>query len=178
MIEALISSKTRIKLLLKFFLNSSTTAYLRGLESEFGESTNAIRLELNSLEKAGMLVSELSGNKKIFRANIQHPLFREVNTILMKYLGLDQIIENVVKRLGEVEKVFLTGDFARGLDSPIIDLIFVGNIDRHYLIQLIEKVETLVKRRIRFIIYSREEYPEVIKSHSEVEPLLLWSELD
>jgi len=178
MIEALISSKTRIKLLLKFFLNSSTTAYLRGLESEFGESTNAIRLELNSLEKAGMLVSELSGNKKIFRANIQHPLFREVHTILMKYLGLDQIIENVVKRLGEVEKVCLTGDFARGLDSPIIDLIFVGNIDRHYLIQLIEKVETLVKRRIRFIIYSREEYPEVIKSHSEVEPLLLWSELD
>jgi len=178
MIEALISSKTRIKLLLKFFLNSSTTAYLRGLESEFGESTNAIRLELNSLEKAGMLVSELSGNKKIFRANIQHPLFREVNTILMKYLGLDQIIENVVKRLGEVEKVFLTGDFARGLDSPIIDLIFVGNIDRHYLIQLIEKVETLVKRRIRFIIYSRAEYPEAIKSHSEVEPLLLWSELD
>ncbi len=178
MIEALISSKTRIKLLLKFFLNSSTTAYLRGLESEFGESTNAIRLELNNLEKAGMLVSELSGNKKIFRANTQHPLFREVHTILMKYLGLDQIIENVVKRLGEVEKVFLTGDFARGLDSPIIDLIFIGNVDRHYLIQLIEKVETLVSRRIRFIIYSSTEYPSVIKSYSDVAPLLLWSDLD
>jgi hypothetical protein len=178
MIEALISSKTRIKLLLKFFLNSNTTAYLRGLESEFGESTNAIRLELNNLEQAGMLVSELSGNKKIFRANTQHPLFREVNTILMKYLGLDQIIENVVKRLGEVEKVFLTGDFARGLDSAIIDLIFVGNIDRHYLLQLIEKVETLVKRRIRYIIYTPSEYAGLVKSQQEVEPLLLWSDLD
>lgn len=57
MIEALISSKTRIKLLLKFFLNSSNRAYLRGLEEEFGESTNAIRLELNKLEKAGMVSS-------------------------------------------------------------------------------------------------------------------------
>jgi hypothetical protein len=178
MIEALISSKTRIKLLLKFFLNSNTTSYLRGLESEFGESTNAIRLELNNLEQAGMLVSELIGNKKIFRANTQHPLFREVNTILMKYLGLDQIIENVVKRLGEVEKVFLTGDFARGLDSAIIDLIFVGNIDQHYLLQLIEKVETLVKRRIRYIIYTPSEYAGLVKSLQEVEPLLLWSDLD
>lgn len=178
MIEALISSKTRIKLLLKFFLNSNTTAYLRGLESEFGESTNAIRLELNNLEQAGMLVAEQSGNKKIFRANIQHPLFREVHTILMKYLGLDQIIENVVKRLGEVEKVFLTGDFARGLDSPIIDLIFVGNIDQHYLLQLIEKVETLVKRRIRYIIYTPSEHAGLNKIQSEVEPLLIWSELD
>ena len=67
MIETLISSKTRIKLLMKFFLNSKTTAYLRGLEGEFGESTNAIRLELNKLEKAGMLSSFSKGNKKMWR---------------------------------------------------------------------------------------------------------------
>jgi predicted transcriptional regulator len=72
MIETLISSKTRIKLLLKFFLNSETTSYLRHLESEFGESTNAIRLELNKLEEAGMLNSQFEGNKKIYQANKQH----------------------------------------------------------------------------------------------------------
>ncbi|MFZ4634996.1 MAG: ArsR family transcriptional regulator, partial [Saprospiraceae bacterium] len=57
MIDALISSKTRIKLLLKFFLNSNTTAYLRNLESEFGDSTNAISIELNRREEAGLLLS-------------------------------------------------------------------------------------------------------------------------
>jgi len=62
MIEALISSKTRIKLLLKFFLNSNATSYLRGLESEFGESTNSIRIELNRFEEAGMLTSYNQGN--------------------------------------------------------------------------------------------------------------------
>jgi DNA-binding transcriptional regulator PaaX len=68
MIETLISSKTRVKLLLKFFLNSKNSSYLRGLEAEFGESTNAIRLELNKLEEAGLLSSELNGNKKFFKA--------------------------------------------------------------------------------------------------------------
>ena len=63
MIETLISSKTRIKLLLKFFLNSSNSSYLRGLESEFGESSNSIRLELNKLEKAGLLKSNQEGTK-------------------------------------------------------------------------------------------------------------------
>ena len=69
MIETLISSKTRIKLLLKFFLNSSSRSYLRGLETEFGDSSNAIRLELNRFEKAGMLKTCTEGNKKYFQAN-------------------------------------------------------------------------------------------------------------
>ena len=92
MIDALISSKTRIKLLLKFFLNSHATAYLRSLESEFGESSNGIRLELNRLEKAGLLCSESEGNKKIFRANTTHPLFSEIHNIVMKHIGLDQVV--------------------------------------------------------------------------------------
>ena len=141
MIEALISSKTRIKLLLKFFLNSNTKAYLRGLETEFGESTNAIRVEINRFENAGMLKSELVGNKKIFQANTTHPLFQELHNILLKHVGLDRVIENVIERLGEVDKVFLIGEFSKGSDSDIIDLIFVGNIDKSYLINLIEKTE-------------------------------------
>ena len=136
MIETLISSKTRIKLLLKFFLNSKTKAYLRSLESEFGESSNAIRVELNRLEKAGMLESNLVGNKKMFQANIKHPLFKEVHNIVLKHIGLDRVVENVIERLGQVSRVFVVGDFAKGLDSQVIDLVFIGDIDQKYLIQL------------------------------------------
>ncbi len=76
MINALITSETRIKLLRKFFLNSSTRAHLRGLETEFGESSNAIRIELNRFEEAGLLHSLRDGNKKIYQANATHPLFQ------------------------------------------------------------------------------------------------------
>jgi len=175
MIETLISSRTRIKLLLKFFLNSKTQAYLRSLESEFGESSNAIRVELNRLEKAGMLESHLDGNKKMFQANIKHPLFKEVHNIVLKHIGLDRVVENVIERLGQVSKVFVVGDFAKGLDSQVIDLVFIGNIDQKYLIQLIDKVEELIKRRIRYLIYEEEKFEQMEKDDFPAAHLLLWS---
>ncbi len=175
MIEALISSKTRIKLLLKFFLNSNATSYLRGLESEFGDSTNSIRLELNRFEEAGMLTSFLEGNKKFFRANTKHPLYREVHNILLKYIGFDKIIDEVINRLGQVEEVYVTGEFAKGLDSPIIDLIFIGNINRGYLVHLIGKVEKLISRKVRFITYRMNEVNIIEEMNLKIKPLLLWS---
>jgi DNA-binding transcriptional ArsR family regulator len=175
MIETLISSKTRVKLLLKFFLNSNATAYLRGLEHEFGESSNAIRLELNRFEEAGMLDSRLDGNKKIFQANTKHPLFKEVHNILLKYVGLDRVVEEIVQRLGEVERVFLVGDFSRGLDSNIIDLIFIGNIDKAYLLHLVDKVEKLISRKIRYLIYNETEALAIDWGKYDPKPLLLWS---
>ena len=161
MIEAIISSKTRIKLLLKFFLNSHTTAYLRSLESEFGESTNAIRVELNRLEKAGMLSSRQDGNKKIFQANTKHPLFGEIHNILLKHVGLDRIVENVIERLGHVKMVFVLGDFSKGRDSKVVDLMFIGEIQKEFLIKLIDKAEELVKRKIRYIVYTEKEFADL-----------------
>jgi DNA-binding transcriptional ArsR family regulator len=148
MLETLISSKTRIKLLLKFFLNSKATSYLRGLEAEFGDSSNAIRVELNRFEKAGMLTSYLEGNKKYFRANVKHPLYQETHNILLKYIGFDQIIDNVIERLGDVSEVYVTGAFAQGLDDEIIELVFIGHIKQDYLLELVTKAEKLIKRKI------------------------------
>jgi hypothetical protein len=175
MIDALISSKTRIKLLLKFFLNSNTRAYLRSLEGEFGESSNAIRIELNRLEKAGLLLSSSNGNKKMFQANTSHPLYDEIHSIILKHIGLDRVIDDVVKRLGDVRQVYLGGDFCRGLDSPIVDLILVGDCDRAYLLHLIEKAEKLIKRKIRYLIYDSTEANEFNVKHHTPEPLLLWT---
>jgi hypothetical protein len=174
MIETLISSKTRIKLLMKFFLNSNTVSYLRGLESEFGESSNAIRVELNRLEQANMLRSYTEGNKKYFQANSQHPLFGEIHNILRKHIGIDAIIENIVDRLGDVQEVYLHGDFAEGRDSAIIDLILIGKIDTAYFIQLIAKTERLINRKIRYLIYSAEEAKSGLSDHTDPSPLLLW----
>jgi len=175
-LETLITSKTRIKLLLKFFLNSNSSSYLRNLESEFGESSNAIRLELNKFEEAGLLYSELDGNKKRFRANTTHPLFRDIHNILLKYIGFDKIILNVIDKLGNLDKVFVAGAFANGLDHPVIDLIFVGeDINRNYLMKYIDKSERLINRKIRYMVMSKEELKEYQKTNGGEEMLLLWS---
>ena len=174
MIETLISSKTRIKLLMKFFINSNTTSYLRGLQQEFGESSNAIRIELNRLEEAGMLCSETVGNKKMFRANEQHPLYQEIHNILLKQIGINRIIEQVIERLGNVERVYLIGDFSKGTDSTIIDLLIIGSIDRNYLLKLVGKAEKMVNRKIRYLLYEAEEFTEAMLGRFTPEPLLLY----
>ncbi len=175
MLDTLITSKTRLKLLLKFFLNSNARAHLRNLESEFGESTNAIRLELNKFEGAGLLKSEVEGNKKVFRANTGHPLFQDIHNILMKTIGFDQIIDRVVTKLGNVEKAYVTGDFARGMDAQIIDLVFVGaEINQEYLVKLVNKTETLISRKIRYVIFHPDEFEGYRKTRTGKDMLLIW----
>jgi len=174
MLETLISSKTRLKLLLRLFLNPGSKAYLRGLADEFDESTNSVRVELNRFEEAGMLSSDLFGNKKVFQANEEYPLFEEIRKILLKYTGLQNIIDEVIEQLGDLNKVYLTGDLALGKQSDIISLIIVGNPDRHFLIQLIAKVEELIPKKVQYLIYSIEES----QSHQfdNERNLVLWHE--
>lgn len=178
MLDTLITSKTRIKLLLKFFLNSSSSSYLRGLEVEFGESTNAIRLELNRFEKAGLLITNIKGNKKIFRANTEHPLFNDIHNLLLKYIGFDQIVDKVITKLGDVKMVFVTGEFAKGVNSKIIDLLFVGDkIDKEYLLRLVERSEQLIKRKIRYLVYTEVEFNKEYSVETKgEETLLLWKD--
>ena len=175
MLDSLVTSQTRIKLLKKFFLNSSTRAHLRGLESEFGESSNAIRVELNRFEDAGLLHSLRDGNKKIYQANSTHPLYKDIHSIIMKETGIDRVIEKVIHRLGSLLCVYLTGDFARGKDSPVIELILVGaDIDREYLARKVVQAEELVGRKVSYIVLE----PDEAKGHlSHLRPadlLPLW----
>lgn len=174
MLEALISSKTRIRLLLRFFLNPDASAYLRGLAEEFKESTNSVRLELNRFEEAGMLNSDLVGNKKVFKANKSYPLFEEVRGILLKYTGLQEVLDEIIEKLGDIKDVYLTGDLALGKDSDIVSLILIGDPDLHYLIQLIKKAEELIPKKIQYLVYSQEEASEM--KFDANHHLLIWHE--
>ncbi len=173
MLESLITSKTRIKLLLKFFLNSNTTSYLRDLEGEFGGSTNIIRLELNRMEEEGLLQSHWEGNKKMFRANAGHPLFADIHSILLKHTGINQVIDKVITGLGGLQQAHLIGDFARGKDNPVIDIVLVGdNIDVTYLTKVIKTAETTINRHIRYMIIEPLEADRILENYPEA--LLLW----
>ncbi|MGK7389509.1 MAG: ArsR family transcriptional regulator [Candidatus Cyclobacteriaceae bacterium M2_1C_046] len=174
MLDSLITSKTRIKLLLKFFSNSNSTAYLRSLADEFNESTNSVRLELNSMTKAGLLTSKENGRTIEYQANKKHPLFPEINNLVLKHFGLYNIAENVVKRLGNVELAFVTGDYANGIDGGIIDLVLIGDIDRVALDGMIHKVEKKINRRIRPLILSNDEFDSLKATLQPDKALVLW----
>jgi DNA-binding transcriptional ArsR family regulator len=148
MLDTLISSKTRIKLLVRFFLNPNSSAYLRGLEQEFGESSNAIRIELNRFEEAGLIVGEKEGNKKIFKANKKYPLFLEIRNIVLKHLGIDKIVDSLVNNLGEVHSVYWLNAYNQ-MNIEKIELLMVGkNIDYQFLEKIIKKAKKLLGKDI------------------------------
>lgn len=174
MLNSIITSKTRVKLLLKFFLNGNTKSYLRNLEQEFGESTNAIRIELNRLENADLLCSEVSGNKKYFSANTNHPLFKDINNIVKNFVGIDKVIEKVTNQIGNLETAYITGDLARGIDSQIIDLVLVGKeLDKTYIEKLITKTEIIIARKIRSLILTENQMTDYFKNKPV---LLIWKQ--
>jgi hypothetical protein len=179
MLQTLITSKTRIKLMLKFFLNSSSTGYLRGLESEFGDSSNSIRLELNRFEAAGLLDTHTEGPRKVFQANKKHPLFDDINRLVIKYTGIDEIVERVVNQLGQPRQVYLIGNLAKGIDSPDISLVIVGEeIDLTYLEQLVAKTQKVISRNIKYLVLTPDEF-NTHYPHLDQEKLLpLWEDKD
>ncbi len=158
-LESIVTSKTRIQILLRFFLNPERKAYLRGLADELGESSNGIRVELNRLANARLIESAAEGRTKYYKANTSHPLFPDLHNIVKKTLGIDKLIDGIINRLGDVKYAFVVGDYARGIDSGIIDLVLVGDINKVFLNQLIEKTEKLLgSRKIRCLCLLEEEF--------------------
>ena len=161
-------------MLLKFFSNAHTVAYLRGLADEFGESTNSIRLELNRLSDAGYLTSEGKGRTIEYKVNMKHPLYGDIRSIVHKYLGFDKIIDTVLSRLGHLSYAFVVGDYAIGKDSGVIRLLLVGKIDKVYLKNCIGKAEKLIHRKIQAEIMSWEQYENLKEGFEPREMLLIW----
>ena len=150
---------------MKFFLNPKTKGYLRQLAFEFQESTNGIRVELNKLNDAKILISKFEGRNKIYRANIEHPLFNEIRQIVLKSTGIDKVLSDIINKLGKVDFAFIRGDYAVGKDSGLIDLVIVGeNINLIELERVKKKTEKLIDRKIAILILDGEEFNNLKKT--------------
>ena len=176
MLESLITSKTRIRLLLKFFLNPETRAYLRELANEFGESSNGIRVELNRLADAKLLKTEPNGRTVVYRANTEHTLFNDLQSLVRKYVGVDRLVEDLVGELGEVEAAYITGDYARGVDSGLIDLVLIGRVNQKALDKAIDKTTQFIHRKIRPLVLTNQEYRDLKDKLDIDHALLIWND--
>ncbi len=170
----LISSKTRISLLVRFFFNPGTKAYLRELSKDLQVSSNAVREELNQLTKTKLLTSERDGRNVYYTANNDHPLFPELKSMVGKLMGLDQVIESILTRLGDLEKAYIIDDYAEGKDTGIVDLVLVGNIDQYHLNDLSRKTERYIKRKIRSLVLTSGEFKAFTSALENRPYFLVW----
>lgn len=173
MLESIVTSKARVRLLLRFFLNPEVKAYLRELSTEFGGSSNAVRVELNRLVDARLLKIERSGRNKFYSANVDHPLFPEIHSISRKMTGLDKV-HKLMSEVGNLESAYITGDYARGMDSGVIDLLLVGELDHDCVHKFIDKIEEVINRKIRPLLLTQAEMSRMNGKFKTGKMLLLW----
>ena len=156
MLGELITSKTRLRLLIKFFVSQANKGHLNGLATEMGESTNGIRKELNHLQEAGYLQRLKVNNKIEYKANTNHPLFETLRKVVFKHLGLEDLVEKVLERMGYVDQIILVGDYAKGNDSGLIEVFLIGkDLNMEYISQLEDKIEDLIGRKVSFYLASK-----------------------
>jgi len=152
----LITSKTRLRLLIKFFVSQANSGYLNGLANEMGESTNGIRKELNHLYDAGYINKVKVNNKVEYKANTEHPLFDVLRKVVLKHLGLEDLVETVLERMGDIDQIILIGDYAKGNDSGFIEVFLIGkDLNMDYIANIENKLEKLINRKVSFYLASK-----------------------
>ena len=174
MFSGLITSKIRIQILMRLFLNPEGNAYLRELAEEFGASPSHVKNELDQLRESDLLTSRKNGRQVLFSANTGHPVFSELQSMVQKALGMDRILESMINRLGNLNKAYLIDDYAKGKDSGIIDLVLVGDINHYHLNDLTQKTEMYIKRKIRSLVLNEKEFKDLKSTLSDRGMMLLW----
>jgi len=156
LLNKLITSRTRLRLLIKFFISQANKGYLNGLANEMGESTNSIRKELNHLYDAGYLKKLKNDNKVEYQVNSSHPLYETLRNVVLKHLGLEDIVEAVLEKMGNVNQILLVGDYAEGKDTGNIEIFLIGkDLDMNYINQLEPKIEKIIDRKVSFYLSSK-----------------------
>ena len=167
MLQDIIISKCRVKLLQVFFSQPQEIFYIRQLVRLTGEEINAVRRELQHLEKVGLAKKENRGNRIYYWMDKDHPLYGDLMSLVSKTVGLGETIIKNRAKLGKIRLAMLSGRFARNLPTKEggVDLLVVGDIQLPELAKIIRPEETKLGREINYTVMSRQEFDFRKKRH-------------
>lgn len=160
MLEDLIISRVRTKILTLFFLNPDDIYHLREIQRQTGEAMNAIRREMQHLQQTGYASSEHRGNRKYYRMRKENPLYYDLLGLVHKTQGLGRaLIDNRVK-LGKIKFVMFSGRFVRHIkqEANDVDVLLVGTVVLPELTQLVRAEEARRKIEINYTVMSEAEF--------------------
>ena len=153
-------SKVRVKLLQTFLSQPKEMFYIRQLVRLFGEEINAIRRELQRMERLGMVKKENRGNRIYYWFNKDYPLYQDVLSIVNKTVGLGGEILKKKSKIGNIRFALISGRLARGLTPKAdrVDLLVVGDLDLNNLSGLVKEQEGKLGREINYSVMTKEEF--------------------
>ncbi len=160
MFKDLITSKSRIGLLEFFLKHSREMFHVREIVRQTEDEINAIRRELQFLEKKGILMREPRANRVYYQLNKNYIFFYDLLVMGVKSIGLGkEVLDNRIK-LGKIKYAMFSGRFARRMEaSPDhVDFLIVGTIVLPELAILVRSEENRLNTEINYTAMTEEEF--------------------
>jgi len=165
MIEYLFGSKTRLKLLQIFFRDPNERFFVRELVRLSDTQINAVRRELATLIRAGVIMEEgenVEANTrcKFYKLNLESMLHDELRALIVKAQVMgEQAFADQIKKLGDVSFLLLSGRFVGEPDLPT-DVLLVGNVPERSVKKIVRQFENKLGFDIRYTLMSKGEFIE------------------
>ena len=162
MLEHLITSKAKRRLLKLFITNPDSAFYIREIAKLTGEPINGVRRELGHLESAGLVKPRREGNLKYYSLVKEFPFYPELKKIIYATVGLGDYLNNKFKEPQQIDLAFIYGSVAKNAETAKsdIDLFVVGEIDEADLHTLASRIEVDIRRNINYVLMTRTEFQE------------------
>jgi len=156
----LIISKVRVKLLKIFLSQTKEMFYVRQLTRITKEEINAIRRELDHLQKAGLLTSEKRGNRLYYSVKTGFPLYPEMTNLVIKSTGFGRLILKNRSKLGFVKFAFVSQKLVRGIarDPEEVDLMIIGKTIMPQIAIMVKQIEKMLDTEINYSCMTEEEF--------------------
>lgn len=161
----LLSSKTRAEFFRLLFGVSARPLHLREIQRCSRLSLGSIQQEAAKLRKLGLITAREDGNRLYFEANRNHPLFEDVHRMVLKTVGLADVIGRALKS-DDIKCAFVFGSLARGEETADsdIDLMVIGGIGLRELMGLLSGVSDELGREINPHVHSPSEFQKRLAS--------------
>ena len=120
MLEAIVSSQTRVKLLTLFLLNPGREYYVREIERMTEENINAVRRELSNLESFGLITGQKKGNQQYYTVNQDFFLYEDLQKIVLKTEGVARIIKEKLGDTKDINCMFIYAGWVKTKKGSVV----------------------------------------------------------
>ena len=153
-------SKARRALFTLFFTNPEKEYFPRQLERLTDVLVGNLQRELIRMEQGGLLVARRLGKLKLYKLNINHPLYPELKSLVRKTVGLEDTLRRRLSDIKDVEAACIYGSFARNQEraESDVDLLVIGDVDEKRLIKTVKDLEKQIQREINYSLYTQDDW--------------------
>lgn len=153
--------RTRRAVLALLYGHPDESFFLRQVARATGSGLGSVQRELKRLSDAGIIARVEHGRQVYYRANRQSPIFGELQGLVMKTVGLADVLRETLSSVAEeVDVAFVYGSQATGeaTASSDVDLLVVGDADEMRLHRAVREAEKHLGRSVNYTLLSRREF--------------------